>query len=65
MASEGRQTTILNFLKDGDFHQAEMYIKSTSTRLLKDKKYDAAKTLITAVVETLKEAPPRDLIEVI
>ena len=48
-----RQTTILESIETGDFHQAEMFIKSGVSRLAKDKKYDDINTLLKAVLNKL------------
>ena len=64
MSTSDRLNTVLAALDQGDYHQAEMFIKTTTTRLNKDKKLEDTKNLLIAVVEKLHTKPPQDLKEV-
>lgn len=64
MASSDRLNTILSALDEGNYHQAEMTIKTATTRLNKEKKFEDTKNLLISVVEKLHTKPQQDLVEV-
>lgn len=59
-----RRSAILEAIQSNDFHQSEMFIKSTLSRFAKDKRFTDIEKLLQDVLDALASKPSIDLREV-
>lgn len=60
-----RRTAILESIEKGDYHQAEMFIKSCFSRFGKDRRYPEIDKIIVDVLDILAKKPVSEIKDVI